>query len=772
MATAARPRDPFRSPMAEAMRAQARRAIDAGPAEPELSAPVLRLACVVLAGTFAFSQWLALLDHRPPGAVIRAFLVAAAFGAALVYAGRRSSAPRRAAAIATTVVGALMLGLVVARVPASDLDPRSWGKVVTGLGNGLSALPGLTVPYRLSDPWARVILVLGGVLLLLLAVAAAVWPRRPAPGSRMTAIAALGVMYAVPAIELSDPHPFRQGAAFTLVLAAVLYAERLRPRQAPWAVASVLALVVAGLILAPRLDASAPLIDLQKLATNLDDANALTFNWDHRYGPLSWPRKGRTVARVDAKIGDYWKAETLEEFNGVDWVAAPPSGQPGPADPTPVTRWRQEITVSIGDMKTRQFLGAGTTTYIWKAPHRPIAATAGSYVSDSRPLVRGDAYRARVYYPRPSEAQMSRARVGYAGDARDLTISVPLSLRHGGAADVRFDEWGKGDGVPAARAAGAARFDGDGARALAASPYARVYALAQRLRARSRTAYDYIVAVERHLQNGFVYDETPPRTRYPLATFLLSDPRGYCQHFSGAMTLLLRMGGIPARVATGFSPGTPASASGEFVVRDQDAHSWVEILFRGIGWVTFDPTPQVAPAASQISDPVSGAAPNALIDRPRPAGRPAEQGSKLRSGAGGGGGGGTWWRTPLIVLAAVLLVGGLAAAAIALRVERRRHPPTAPELAELERALRRTGRDPRPPTTLLDLERLLGPDERTAGYLRAISGARYDQEGPGPTEDQRSALRRALGDGLGMRGRLRALWGLPPRPRARGRALH
>jgi hypothetical protein len=168
---------------------------------------------------------------------------------------------------------------------------------------------------------------------------------------------------------------------------------------------------------------------------------------------------------------------------------------------------------------------------------------------------------------------------------------------------------------------------------------------------------------------------------------------------------------------------------------------------------------------------VSGA-PGAPVDRPRPAGRPAEQGSGLRTGATGGGGGGTTWRTPLIVLAAVALVGGIAAVTIALRVERRRHPPTSPELAELERALRRTGRDPRPPTTLLDLERLLGPDERTAGYLRAISDSRYAQDGPGPTEDERRALRRALGDGLGKRGRLRALWGLPPRPRMRPRALH
>ena len=44
------------------------------------------------------------------------------------------------------------------------------------------------------------------------------------------------------------------------------------------------------------------------------------------------------------------------------------------------------------------------------------------------------------------------------------------------------------------------------------------------------------------------------------------------------MALLLRMGGVPARVAAGFSPGRRRDG-GEYVVRDVDAHSWVEAYF-------------------------------------------------------------------------------------------------------------------------------------------------------------------------------------------------
>ena len=68
------------------------------------------------------------------------------------------------------------------------------------------------------------------------------------------------------------------------------------------------------------------------------------------------------------------------------------------------------------------------------------------------------------------------------------------------------------------------------------------------------------------------------------------------------MALLLRMGGIPARVATGFTSGSYDRKAKEYVVRDLDAHSWVEAWFPDYGWVTFDPTPSAAPPRSQSSD--------------------------------------------------------------------------------------------------------------------------------------------------------------------------
>ena len=87
-----------------------------------------------------------------------------------------------------------------------------------------------------------------------------------------------------------------------------------------------------------------------------------------------------------------------------------------------------------------------------------------------------------------------------------------------------------------------------------------------------------------------------PRTSIPLASFLFTDKQGYCQQFSGAMAMLLRMGGIPARVAAGFTSGTYDRRSGRWMVADIDAHAWVEAWFPSYGWVRFDPTPATAPA--------------------------------------------------------------------------------------------------------------------------------------------------------------------------------
>ena len=145
-------------------------------------------------------------------------------------------------------------------------------------------------------------------------------------------------------------------------------------------------------------------------------------------------------------------------------------------------------------------------------------------------------------------------------------------------------------------------------RYLALWPYEAMWQQARRLRADARTPYGAVVAIETWLRStgGFAYDENPPATGGvpPLAHFVAEGKRGYCQHFAGAMALMLRMLGIPARVAAGFTSGK--YEDGGWTVTDHNAHAWVEVWFPGYGWLPFDPTPGRGSLAASYSASSTG----------------------------------------------------------------------------------------------------------------------------------------------------------------------
>lgn len=121
-------------------------------------------------------------------------------------------------------------------------------------------------------------------------------------------------------------------------------------------------------------------------------------------------------------------------------------------------------------------------------------------------------------------------------------------------------------------------------------PSARVAAIAARLEA----DYRYSLTFERK------------RGADPVIQFLTLDPQGHCEYFATAMALLARTAGVPARLITGYRV-TEASPFGYHVVRERNAHSWVEV-WQGDRWVTVDPTPAAdLAAASSATTPLLGA---------------------------------------------------------------------------------------------------------------------------------------------------------------------
>src|SRR5207237_1214004 len=138
-------------------------------------------------------------------------------------------------------------------------------------------------------------------------------------------------------------------------------------------------------------------------------------------------------------------------------------------------------------------------------------------------------------------------------------------------------------------------------------PYAPLAKLAVRVAGHAGTPYAATAALETWFRvgGGFAYANHPPATSGPpLVEFVTKTRAGYCQHFAGAMALMLRYLGIPARVAVGFSSGRYDAKRGVWTVTDHDAHAWVEVWFRGYGWLPFDPTPPVGrPERGQLSPP-------------------------------------------------------------------------------------------------------------------------------------------------------------------------
>lgn len=74
--------------------------------------------------------------------------------------------------------------------------------------------------------------------------------------------------------------------------------------------------------------------------------------------------------------------------------------------------------------------------------------------------------------------------------------------------------------------------------------------------------------------------------------FLFEEKEGKCQDFATSMTLMCRSIGLPAKYVTGYLVTEKNKESGNYIVREKDAHAFVEVYIAGYGWMSFDPTPE------------------------------------------------------------------------------------------------------------------------------------------------------------------------------------
>jgi transglutaminase-like putative cysteine protease len=206
----------------------------------------------------------------------------------------------------------------------------------------------------------------------------------------------------------------------------------------------------------------------------------------------------------------------------------------------------------------------------------------------------------------------------------------------------------------------------------------RVIDLAHQATSGATSAFDKAAALESYLRDNYTYSthvaNVPPDQDW-VDYFLFQTREGYCDYFATAMVVLLRVEGVPARVASGFAPGEFDPATNTSIVRENHAHSWVEVYFPRYGWITFEPS-SIRPLPQRVEEPpqpVEAAPPPDSGGSDRAALTPDELDELLNMGQGGTVGAPIerpfWTTLPgvlLLVLASLVVAAALATAVVAI----------------------------------------------------------------------------------------------------------
>ncbi|HXB15126.1 MAG TPA: transglutaminase-like domain-containing protein [Solirubrobacteraceae bacterium] len=754
----------------------------AAPAREPAGAEKLGLRLLAFFGLAAFAavRYSALIARPPAG---RAVLVAACVtaGCGLLAASGRIGGARPAGTLlrAGIVAGTFALSLLALHVPAHLLAPDEWRHLANRLSGGVGEISGWLWPYRGEDRWAQTAVLLPVPAVLLAAGCAWFWPSQAMiAGRRAFALGALLAIFVTGTANAPASVPAFDGIVLMGLVAAALLLPLTAASETGRALCWVAACAAAAVAVQAALRPAGPWIHYREpsavAATTANTRAGVSFQWAELYGPNHVPRSQAPMLIVSESHPELLRLTSLDRFDGLRFLRGdePPGSARLDIPTAGLHRWTDRAIVEVRGLRSSLLAsGGGLPTLIRPfldlepIPTRePDGTAATPGVTQS-----GASYEVLSYDPHPSASAARRAPRTF---PRAYLPYAQFELPAAGAsALVPPDlEAEASESPPAERLVGPSApgrtpaSDPKTAALIEASPYGPMFALARSLAAGASSDYDVAERIERYLQSSYAYDLSVPLTRYPLEAFLFSQRRGYCQEFSGAMALMLRMDGVPARIGVGFLPSARGPGAGTWQIRASDAHAWVEVFFSGIGWVSFDPTPPVSAAASQAE--------NTAVSRATVFGIGAathrHDAPSSRAGGHGHGsrGGGSGW----LVTALVLVLGGLLALGASAWAFRRRRSRRArrgegdPALAELREALVRLGSS-EPGLTLAQLERRLARqgDTQAAAYVGAIRTRRFGpRPGPGGPRAGRSQLRRALAPSHGIAGRARALAALPP----------
>jgi transglutaminase-like putative cysteine protease len=457
----------------------------------------------------------------------------------------------------------------------------SFSTLGTRFGNGFDDFYGTHLPF---DPRVHVAmheLVLSGIFLFALGVALLAAARKPVASALVLLVGA-----GWPATLLGGSHGVAMGAA--MLGAALVLLGGLGSRRVPaLAIPAAAVVAVAAIAVGSATAAGHGLVNWQtwNLAHVAIAPSDVGFVWDPQYGGLKFSGQPTNVLQV---VSDppptYLRATVLDDFRNDAWAI----GVPRPADSLepaaahrPRNQTRESVTVTA--LADTHLVGGSIPIRFEAAHGAPLVRLEPGFAALNQNLPQGFRYTVWSYAPHPTPAALRRSPPDYPTELEEqglLTVGENLTALPFGFPNratvmlgllTRPDLFGY---VPLAR-------------------------LAERLAGDARTPYDAVEKLQQwFLASGtFHYSNHPPMSTLPLVGFVTKTHAGYCQHFAGAMALMLRYLGIPARVAVGFAGGTYDPAQHLWNISDREAHAWVEVWFKGYGWLPFDPTP-AAPGAA------------------------------------------------------------------------------------------------------------------------------------------------------------------------------
>ncbi len=274
------------------------------------------------------------------------------------------------------------------------------------------------------------------------------------------------------------------------------------------------------------------------------------------------------VMTVEADRPSFWRATTYDTWDGRDWTRGStresgllPEGDgwqaviPSPEDPAPDHGIANRQTFTMHAEYAEELFAAPSPIRV--RADRPVNQLADGTLLSPRddPLGTGTSYTVESRVPNATAARLAAAPAGpVPRNVEELDLTAPTA-----SARLR-------------------RLTGS-ITAHAPNVYAKVQAIIDWLGAHTKYSLDAPLPP----------DGTPDTVDW----FVFQSKRGWCEQISSALTVMLRIAGVPARVATGFATGSADPITGRYTVRERDAHAWTEVYFPGVGWQGFDPTSHV-----------------------------------------------------------------------------------------------------------------------------------------------------------------------------------